>query len=411
MSALNPFSKLPRNTRRLIAARAARSVGQGALVVDFSLYLHALHWSAAVIGAVLSGALLVGAVLTLVTGPLSDRIGRRAFLLAYEGSQLVAALLALLSSRPEVLVPAALLGGFGRGAGGGAGPFAPVEQAWLAAPLEDRDRGRVYSLNTAVGFFGMGMGALLAALPDMLTQGPPGPGAYRPLFGLVLLGALASILALRGAAESPSATPPSAAAQPDTRAENGRLLRLAAINALNGTGIGLVGPLMAYWFMLRFGKGAAAIAPVMAFAFVITALASLFGGWLSTRLGVVRTVVWMRMVGLGLLVLMPLAPTFAWAATFYVLRGAFNLGTAGARQALNMGLVHPNRRGLAASLSSVSIQVPRAIGPAVAGVLFQAGWLALPFLLAASFQGAYVFFYRRVFHRYDPAVQARVPLT
>ena len=49
-----------RTTRLLITTRFVRSVGQGALAVDFTLYLRALHWSAVAISAVLSAALLVG---------------------------------------------------------------------------------------------------------------------------------------------------------------------------------------------------------------------------------------------------------------------------------------------------------------------------------------------------------------
>ncbi|HOL37483.1 MAG TPA: MFS transporter, partial [Rubrivivax sp.] len=77
-----------------MAARAARSVGQGALVAAFALYLHALGWSAPAIGATLSGALVVGAALTLAVGPLGDRLGRRRFLLGYEVLQAAAALAA-----------------------------------------------------------------------------------------------------------------------------------------------------------------------------------------------------------------------------------------------------------------------------------------------------------------------------
>jgi hypothetical protein len=44
---------LDQKTRRLITARAIRSVAQGALVVDFVLYLRALSWSASVIGLLL----------------------------------------------------------------------------------------------------------------------------------------------------------------------------------------------------------------------------------------------------------------------------------------------------------------------------------------------------------------------
>jgi hypothetical protein len=74
-------------TRLLLATRFVRSIGQGALAVDFTLYLRALGWSAVAISAVLSVALIAGVVLTLVAGPLSDRGGRRRVLFAYEAAQ------------------------------------------------------------------------------------------------------------------------------------------------------------------------------------------------------------------------------------------------------------------------------------------------------------------------------------
>jgi MFS family permease len=76
-----------RATRLLLATRFVRSIGQGALAVDFTLYLRALGWSAVAISAVLSVALIAGVVLTLVAGPLSDRVGRRRVLFAYEAAQ------------------------------------------------------------------------------------------------------------------------------------------------------------------------------------------------------------------------------------------------------------------------------------------------------------------------------------
>jgi len=43
-------------THRLLMARALSSLGQGALVLDFALYLHALQWSGLAIGLLLSDA-------------------------------------------------------------------------------------------------------------------------------------------------------------------------------------------------------------------------------------------------------------------------------------------------------------------------------------------------------------------
>jgi predicted MFS family arabinose efflux permease len=177
------------------------------------------------------------------------------------------------------------------------------------------------------------------------------------------------------------------------------LLRLMAINSLNGLAIGVIGPFMALWFHLRFGIGPAAIGPVMAVGFVLSSVGSLGTGWLTRRLGAALSVVVMRFAGLVLLGLLPFMPTYGLAATCYVLRAAFNRSTAGARQVVGLKLVGPERRGLAASLNSISMQIPRALGPLVGGVLLDAGLLTPPMLIAAALQGAYLVFYARTFRR------------
>ena len=392
---------MPADVLRLIAIRGARSAGQGALVAGFALYLHALGWHAAGIGATLSAALLVGALLTLTVGPLSDRIGgRRYFLLGYEALQILAALLALGSTHPALLVLAAILGGFGRGANGSAGPFGPLEQAWLAQLLPAARRGRVYSQNTAIGFIGMALGALGAGAVGWFA--PHGGAApYRWLFVVSLLGSLASLVLLARMKEPPRrprADPLEHASEcKEHRAENRRMLKLVLVNSLNGLGIGMIGPLIAYWFLLKFAHGPGTIGPALAASFGMGAVGSLLAGAIARRHGLIRAVVWMRLAGLVLILGIPLSPWFALAAVLYALRAGMNQGTAGVRQALVAGLTRDHRRGLAASLQNVSIQIPRAIGPLLSGFLLHAGMLTAPFLIAAAFQAAYLALYAKFF--------------
>ena len=395
--------RLSPTARLLVGCRAVRSLGQGALVVDFALYLHALDWSAVQIGAVYMGGLVLGAGLTLLAGPLSDRIGRKPFLLGYESALAVAALIALSTANPAWLAVAAMVGAFGRGANGAAGPFGPVEQAWLADGLADADFGAVYSLNTASGFGGMAAGAVLASLPALWADWLPGPLRYRPLFLLVLLGSLVTLALVGRMTETRGARasePPLDATTPaERRREHGMLLRLMGINTLNGLAIGVIGPFMALWFNLRFGAGPATIGPVIALAFVLSSVASLWTGWLTRRLGTALSVVVMRFAGLVLLGLLPFAPSYGLAAACYVLRAACNRSTAGARQVVGLKLVGPARRGLAASLNSISMQIPRALGPVIGGALLDTGLLTAPMLIAATLQGVYLALYAATFRR------------
>ncbi|MEW6558608.1 MAG: MFS transporter [Pseudomonadota bacterium] len=404
--------------RSVILARLARSIGQGALVAAFTLYLHALQWSAPQIGAVLSGSLFIGAALTLWIGPLSDRVGRRQFLLGYELILVVCSAVALFTSSPWLLVPAALLGSFGRGANGAAGPFGPLEQAWLAHGTPPALRSQIFSLNSTLGMLGMALGAVLGAAPHWLSGFMSQDWAYRSLFILPLLGSSIGFLLLLRAEDAPTVSriEPLPQSAPNTeerlddlprlerrRQENRLLWRLGLVNALNGLGIGMVAPLMAYWYLLRFGHGPASIGPAMAASFVFAAFGAQIASRLAQRFGAVRAVVGMRTAGLIMLMLTPLSPVFWVAAGFYALRATANQGTMGVRQALTVSLTGADRRGLAATINNVSIQIPRAIGPLIAAVLLHMGWLIAPFFVAATFQALYLVLYQRLFRDIEPS--------
>lgn len=395
------WSNLALTTRRLLTARFWRSISQGTLVVDLALFLHALGWPGAAIGLVLSAGGLSGAALNLLVGITSDRLRRKPFLIAYELLTCLCALLVMQTSNPILLSVAIILAGFGRGANGAAGPFTPAEQAWLAEAVLPQSRGMVYSLNSAIGFFGMALGAAAAALPALLVPFLGQAGSFRPLFGLVLMGNAVNLFLLARTPEiyrvhpMPKKNP--SERSPKRLMENGFLWRLVGLNGFNGLAVGLTGPLMAYWFARRFMVGPSAVSPVLAVAFIVTGLAALLFGKMTQRVGLVRAVVWGRTGGVFLLLMLPFMP-FYWLASFvYILRSALNRGTVGARQALVISAIGEERRGLAISLNTLSMQLPQSLGPAIAGILIGAGWFAVPFVIAAVLQGIYVGLYGRVF--------------
>ena len=405
------WRRLALPTRCLLSARFWRSISQGALVVDLALYLHALGWSGTGIGLVLSAAGFAGAGLNLAVGITSDRLSRKPFLITYEVLTCACAWVAMTWTSPWLLGPAIVLAGFGRGANGAAGPFAPAEQAWLAEAVAAPNRGFVYSLNTALGFTGMALGALAASLPAFWVETLGSAGSYRPLFVLVLLGNAVNLYLLAKAPEENhrgqrprTETPPAQSRAGGKTTEKRFLTSLIGLNSLNGLAIGLTGPLIAYWFAMRFHIGPAFIGPVMAATFAVTAAAAFLAGHLTRRIGLVRSVVWGRSGGLLLLLLFPVMPFYLLAALVYLLRSALNRGTIGARQALVVSAVRDERRGLASSLNALSVQVPMSVGPTFAGAMIGAGWFATPFYVAAALQGLYVLFYGRVFAPYERAL-------
>lgn len=377
--------------------------------MGFALYLDRLGWSGGRIGVLLGVGGLGAGLLGLVVGVSSDRFGRRRFLLVYQAALVVVAALLVFTANPIAIFAATLVGGFGRGQAGSAGPFAPAEGAWLAEAVRPENRGMVYSTNAALGFFGMATGALLAGTIPWIQRWLPGATAYRALFVLSCTGAfvvLAILSRTPGGEGHPKEGPETGeaeAARLETRKkENRALVLLMFTNAFNGLAIGLTAPLIAYWFDVKFGIGPGALGPIFAVTFVLTGVSSLILGALTRAYGVVRSVVAGRGIGLMLLVALPLLPTYGLAAAAYALRSAVSRGTVGARQALTVSLVGDARRGLATSLSIVSMILPAAVGPVIAGYLLQAGHLALPFFLAASLQLVYLTLYAVIFRRYEP---------
>jgi MFS family permease len=402
------WRQISRPARRLLAARFWRSLAQGMLVVDLALYLDTLGWSGTRIGIVLGAAGATGAALNLAVGVTSDRVGRKPFLLAYEVLTCACALVMMTHTSAPWLFPAIVLAGFGRGGNGAAGPFSPAEQAWLAESVAVSRRGFVYSINTAFGFVGMAIGCAAAGLAPLLAPSLGTGGSYRALFTLVLLGNAVNLVLLSTTAERKRDRVPEqiepAAATGKRADEDSFLRRLAALNALNGMAIGITGPLIAYWFAMRFHVGPGRIGPVLAATFLATAFSAVVMARLSNRLGLVRPVVWGRTVGVGLLVLLPLMPAYTLAGLAYLLRSAVNRGTIGVRQALVVSVVRDERRGFASSMNALSAQIPMSVGPVIAGAMIGARLFVVPFYVAAALQGLYVLLYGRVFPSYERAI-------
>lgn len=391
-----------------MAGKTMRSIGQGIMLVDLALYLDDLGWAATTIGAVLAAAGIVSVFLVLFVGVLSDRLGRKPFLLFYELLTAACALTGVLTTNGILLFTAIVLAGFGRGQTGSPGPFAPAEQAWLAAYVPREQRGNVYSINNALGFFGMATGALLAGATVLWDEELPGALAYRPLFALIFILSLITaviILTTRGEkAEKPEKITDEkekAAEREVSRNENKSILKLVSINVINGIAVGLTGPMVSYWFAIKFDVSNAQIGTTLAVTFFATGFASLLQAKLAGKFGMVRSVMWMRVIGSLLMLLLPLLPTYVLVSVVYIVRSAVNRGTQGARQALSVSLTRDSRRGFASSVNSLSMRIPTSIGPYVTGYLFEIGALAAPFYIAGVLQLGFAYLYGRTFRSYN----------
>lgn len=398
-----------------MAVNALRSIGQGVMVVDLALYLHALGWQAVAIGGAITAGGLLSVGLVIFVGVFSDRFGRKPFILFFEGVTAGCALIGLLSTNAILLFFAIALSGFGKAEAGSASPCAPAEQAWLASFIPAHERGKIYSINNALSFFGMGFGAVLAGLTALWEPWLPGVLSYQSLFGLILVLSLviiAIILTIKDDVEKKVLEKPSIIQERKiSRQENLVVMKLASINMINGFAIGLTGPMMSYWFAAKFGASGTLIGSSLALTFFATGVTSILQASLSKRHGTIRSVVWIRVLASFLVVLLPVLPTYALASLAYLARTALNRGTQGAQQALSVSLTRDRRRGFASSINTLSMRMPMAIGPSISGYLFGLGSLSLPFFIAAGLQFGFAYLYGKTFRSFDLQMKSQSSLS
>ncbi|HYB89804.1 MAG TPA: MFS transporter [Candidatus Binataceae bacterium] len=398
----------------LFVVRALRSASQGYLAIIVPLYVAVLGYDAVHLGILFTAAAIASAVLTALVGIYSDRFGRKNFLIAISLLTVFGGLAFAVSTSFVVLVLAAAIGTIGRGGGaasaGNWGPFYPAEQALIAEHADDASRTTIFGVLSFVGVIAGAIGSLLAWLPRLLTatMGLPALSGYRVLFlltavvGVAMAAAVVPVTESRShpATQGPSAFAPATLKLGLSPASWRIVAPLALTNVIQGFGMGMLGPLIVYWFYRGYGAGPGELATLFFVINLAAALPYLLAGRLALSMGAVLTVTVSRLVGVVLLVAMIFMPTFFWAAVFYALQMIAATVSVPVAQSYLMGVVGPAERASAAGVSTVPWQVGSMLAPYFSGYLMEYAALDLPVGLSAALTAVgavlYYFFFRDI---------------
>jgi predicted MFS family arabinose efflux permease len=405
---------MSRNVAVLASARIPMSAARALAGIVVPIYLALIGFSAVELGELFLTAALASAVISGVSGPVSDRFGRRVFLIGVPMLTALAAVIFALTTRPALLFAGAALGAFGRGAGAGAGavgPYQPVESATVAESTAASWRNAAFGRLAAASSAGALAGGLLATLAGAAHL-PPGPAlaAYRPVFlvaaalaaaaGLLGLAVREPVQAGRGAA--PGAGGRTAGGIRFPRRSLPLLARLWVTNLVNGAAVGMFGPFVTYWFFRRFGAGPAQLGVLYAVINAVTVVSGLAAAGVARRLGLLRAIVLIRGLQAALLVPMVMAPTFWLAGAVYLVRMGVQRIALPLRQSFVLAAADPGELASVAALSNVPSQLAMAGAPVATGYLFDEVSLALPFLAAAGLQGLNALLYWVFFRSVRP---------
>jgi MFS family permease len=416
---------LNRNLSFLFLGRVLRSVSQGYLAIIVPFFMAELGYDAVHLGVLFTASAVASALLAAGIGMASDRFGRKSFLVVIPLMTAGGALTFAMSSNFVILVCGAALGTIGRGGGAGSGgawgPYFPAEQALIAEQVSDAYRTRVFGALSFIGVISGAMGSLIAGVPHLLFRfaGVPLLDGYRTLFLFTVVLAVAMILSIlpvrevhvpvwgneRASENVARASAPTAQGRRMlgmSRASWRLVSRFMVTNLTNGLAIGMLGPLMVYWFYRRYGTTAAQLGQLF---FIINLLATvpyLMAGRMASWLGVVRTVVVGRGIASVLLAAMVFMPTFKLAAMLYAIRMLANVVAIPVRQSYLMGIIPPSERASAAGFASFPTQAGSALSPSFAGYMMEHVWLGAPLEMAAVLFAVYTVLYHYLFRDVRP---------
>ncbi|MGC8634914.1 MAG: MFS transporter [Candidatus Limnocylindrales bacterium] len=401
-----PAARTDRTIPIVISARVLMSASRALAAVIAPVYLAVIGFSALQLGELAMVVGLATAVLSTSIGFMSDRVGRKPFLVAVPLLAMLAGIAFAFTRVPAVIFLAAAVGSFGRGSGAGAGmigPYQPAEQALVAEVTPPARRNVVFGRLAFASSVGALLGGPLALLAGSTgLHGAAATEAFRlPFLVTAGLAAGAGLLAIALREPAHPAAPAGQGRMPRLPRRSMPLLaRLWATNSVNGLAVGMFGPFVTYWFFRRYGVGPGQIGLLFAVINGATALSTLSAAGFARRWGLVRTVAVVRVLQGILLVPMILAPSFVLAGAFYLLRMLVQRIGLPLRQSYVLAMADPGERAAVGALSNLPSQATNAIAPIFAGYLFDEVSLSLPFLIAAVLQlvnaGLYWGFFRNM---------------
>jgi len=370
---------------RLLAARGLRAAAYGLQSVLLGLYLDASGFRPEQVGWMLTATLVGSAGLTAVLGARADRWGRRRSLVV--GSVITAAgAVAFATSDSVGLWTAAALAGTIFSGAGEVGPLETVDSAILpqAAPIEGRNR--LFGWYSSLGALGVALGALAAGGAEFI--GPVTLG-YRVGFAasaaLILISTV-PLFGLSPAAETP-ATSTSAGGLQRSRPVVFRLSALFALDALAGGFV--VQGFIVYWFHQRFGVGADVLGPTFFAVNLMKAVSYPMAARLADRFGLLPTMVFTHLPSNLLLFALPLAPGLEAAIAILILRHALAQMDVPTRTSYLVGIVDPEERTAAVSLTTLVRMLSHAVSPSLAGGIWQAASAVAPFWIGGGLKIVY----------------------
>lgn len=394
------------NAKRLLVAKALRSIADGYVSVLLPAYLLGLGLSVFRVGALTTATLLGSAVLTLLTGFITSRFGHRRPLIAASGLMIAAGVAfgTIRAFWPLLLV--AFIGTLNPSSGD-VSIFLPLEHSLLSQSVADRDRTTLFARYSLAGSLLGAVGTLLAGLPQLAVSrfGAIPINAMQAMFWLYALIGLGAGLIYHRVVEPPAEASSSA---PQTLGPSrGIIYRLAALFSIDAAGGGFfVQAMLALWLFRRFHLSIAGTATLFFWTNLLMAASYLAAPPIARRIGLVRTMVFTHLPSNLCLIAIPFTSSLPAVVVLLLARSLLSQMDVPTRSSYVMAIVTPPERPAAAGVTSVPRSLASAISPMISGYLLSLSSFGSPLLIGGALKIAYDLMLLMMFEHIRPPEEA-----
>lgn len=337
-------------------------------------YYSSLGMSFSEIGVLFSISTLVEAIILLVSGHVSVKLGYRRAILFSVGMFFIARVLQVFIPKFWVFAVASVILGVGMAL------EMPALMSLLSEEASEEKRHYLFSLNAALGTIGSALGMYLGgALPNFFDGSNP--------YKMTLL--VATLLLPLQALSIFLVSPVLKREEKKLKLEKELVIKIAKFSlpsALIGLGAGVTIPYVGLWFNKRFGTSLENIGGLFAIQEFIMGIGMFTLPMISDKIGSVKTIVGFNGSASLLIFVMPFSPSFPIAAVVYTIRTILMNIVNPIWDAFMMRFFTTEERSTAIALRSFAWTTTHALGQFMGGRIFDIS-LTWPFLITGALYG------------------------
>jgi MFS family permease len=364
------WSSIPTRVKLLIFTQILNTFAFGYFMIYITVYLVETEvvdaWE---VGIILGLETIVVIVAGVPMGILSDRVGRKWFLIVGNSLLPFTFIIVALTRNFSWYIVAAALAGLGEACALG---------SWNAIMADQTDltnRDSAFSLSFIVSNIFMSAGfALPLVIPSI--QSALGMGSEQVHSGMLLILGILNFappvfiwLLLRNYHE----TPPKAE-QGEEPGELRLLFKFSGMNGIIGLGAGLIIPLLGTWLLYKFAVPDTYSGPFIALSSVTIAFAAVASPRMSKKYGLFNSM--LMTMGSSTVFMFSLAfiPNVFLACGVYLVRASLMNMASPLIDSYLMSIVHPGRRGLGSALAAIVWRLPNSVTTIIGGYILYAGF-------------------------------------